>query len=235
VRETLECSLCRIFANPILRPQAVPMSATRSRLAVAAALAATGCAPPADPDGASTETAEGQALARSDDASASTAPLRDDGVIVAIPLVAAAQMRPVGEGSARGTIEFRGTEGGPLVVNVMMLGLVAGEHAVHVHASGDCAAHGATPRAYAPLPDGEERDLGEIGNVTAEASGLAHVSLQATSGFDRSLVGQVVVVHAGAADLVARPGGGAVVACGVIETASRRNLDRSRQPRRLNA
>lgn len=189
-----------------------------------------GCAPSPEPRG-DTSAAHGDAGA--DPAQSATRP--DEGAALAhgaaiAPIVARAQMRPVGDGTARGTIEFHLDSAGGLVVKVMMLGLAAGAHAVHLQTAADCAA--------AASARGESQEAeGGLGDVTAEASGIVHQTLQDThASLDRGLIGRVVVVRARAEPLLARPNGGAMLACGVIETAGGRNVDSSgRPPRRLNA
>jgi Cu/Zn superoxide dismutase len=194
------------------------------------AVALTGCVPATHEQGESAGTAD-----------RAESPVHEDGGAYARApragaVVARAQMRPLGEGTARGTIEFRAGASGGMTVNVMMLGLVAGAHAVHVQATGDCTltAGGAELNRS---PSSTTGDPG-LGNVTAEASGIVHATLSDTHmTFDAGLIGQVVVVRAAPDQLIAQPGGtGAAIACGVIETAGGRNVDRSgRAPRRLNA
>jgi Cu-Zn family superoxide dismutase len=66
--------------------------------------------------------------------------------------------------------------------------------------------------------------LGDLGNITADASGNAEVNIHASGvtleeGMDNSIIGKAVIVHAGADDLTTQPTGdaGARLACGVIQ------------------
>ena len=108
----------------------------------------------------------------------------------------------------------------------------AGEHAVHIHAKGDCSAPDGTsagghwnPTGVAHGKWGEgEFHLGDIGNLTANAQGMGKIELTTNlwemyTGSDIDVVGKSIIVHAGADDFVSQPSGnaGARIGCGVIE------------------
>lgn len=142
-------------------------------------------------------------------------------------LVARAQMMPVGDGTARGTIEFGAAGAGPLTLNVMLMGLEAGAHGIHVHAGTDCAAPGehfdpASAQHGPPTAEGAARHRGDLGNVMADASGVVQETLQdSVLASDQSYIGKVIVVHSRPDDLMSQPSGGSgdPIACGVIEGA----------------
>ena len=148
-------------------------------------------------------------------------------------LMARAEIRPLGENTVRGIVEFQTSAGadtsdaGPLTINVRLMGLDAGPHGMHVHMGTDCtmpgthlnplnAPHGAANAGAAA------RHLGDLGNITADASGMVDEMLRDSllSG-DASFLGKVLIVHKGQDDLTTQPDGGAgdPVACGVIEAA----------------
>jgi Cu-Zn family superoxide dismutase len=141
-------------------------------------------------------------------------------------LIARADLSPNGDGTARGTVEFLEGETGSLTINVMMMGLPAGPHGFHVHSGTDCmmpgehwspmnAEHGAADAAAGA------RHRGDLGNITADASGMVQETLsEANLGDDRSYIGKVIVVHENQDDLTTQPDGdsGEPLACGVIET-----------------
>src|SRR5688572_3233926 len=59
-------------------------------------------------------------------------------------LMARAEIRPLADSTARGIVEFQAPAGndGPMTVHVMLMGLAAGPHGLHVHTGTDCAAPG---------------------------------------------------------------------------------------------
>jgi len=109
----------------------------------------------------------------------------------------------------------------------------AGEHAVHIHATGDCSAPDGTsagghwnPTGVAHGKWGEgEFHLGDIGNMTVDDQGMGKIELttnlwEMNTGSDIDVVGKAIIVHAGADDFVSQPSGnaGARIGCGVIES-----------------
>ena len=73
-------------------------------------------------------------------------------------------------------------------------------------------------------PDAENRHEGDLGNITADASGKAHydrVDARLALGGRHSIIGRSVIVHEKADDLKSQPAGnaGARVACGAIGIA----------------
>lgn len=137
----------------------------------------------------------------------------------------------VGDSGVQGTVRFTSEAGGVRVM-VDISGLTPGDHGFHVHEKGDCSAPDATSAGghYNPTGaphaarDAQSRHLGDLGNITADASGRAQTSfvdthLQLTGA--NSIVGHAIIVHAGADDLTSQPSGnsGARVACGVIENS----------------
>lgn len=144
-------------------------------------------------------------------------------------LLARAEVEPLGESTVRGIVEFQtaADETGPLTVNVMLMGLDAGPHGMHVHMGTECAAPGThlNPQnaPHGPANAGAAaRHLGDLGNITADASGMVDEMLRdAQLAADGTFVGKVVVVHKGQDDLSTQPdgGAGAPIACGVIEPA----------------
>ena len=144
-------------------------------------------------------------------------------------LMAHSDVRPLGDNTARGIVEFQTAAGGdgPLTVHVLLMGLDAGPHGMHIHLGTDCAAPGMhlNPQnsPHGPANAGAAaRHLGDLGNVTADASGMVEEMLRdPLLATDMSFIGKVVVVHKGQDDLSTQPGGdaGEPIACGVIERA----------------
>ncbi len=107
-----------------------------------------------------------------------------------------------------------------------------GEHAVHIHETGDCSASDGTsagghwnPTGVAHGKWGEgEFHLGDIGNLTANAQGMGKLELttnlwEMNTGSDIDFVGKAIIVHADADDFVSQPSGnaGPRIGCGVIK------------------
>ena len=138
-----------------------------------------------------------------------------------------------------GTVRFTELDEG-VYLSYEIAGLAPGQHGFHVHEGASCAAAdtdgdgapeagGAAGGHFNPMdsPHGapsdepEARHAGDLGNIVADADGLAVGGREdgvLTFDGETSLVGRAMMVHAGADDLVSQPGGdaGARVGCGVI-------------------
>lgn len=144
-------------------------------------------------------------------------------------LLARAQVQPLADSTVRGIVEFQtaAAGNGPVTIHVMLMGLDAGPHGMHVHTGTDCSAPGEhlnplnTP--HGPQNAGAAaRHRGDLGNITADASGMVEEMLRdAELAGDSSFIDRVVIVHKGQDDLTTQPGGdsGEPIACGVIERA----------------
>jgi Cu-Zn family superoxide dismutase len=145
-------------------------------------------------------------------------------------LMARAAIEPLGEHTVRGIVEFQQAppgSTGPMAIHVTLMGLDAGPHGMHVHMGTDCMAPGEhlnpqqAPHGPANAASGM-RHLGDLGNITADSSGMADEMLRdSLLGSDTSFIGKVVVVHERQDDLSTQPDGssGQPVGCGVIEPA----------------
>jgi len=105
-------------------------------------------------------------------------------------------------------------------------------HGLHVHEKGDCSAPDATSAGpHFSLSgqqhgsgEGDAHHAGDLGNITADASGKASTSLTVPASKltlapgPLSVVGRALVVHGKADDLKSQPAGdsGPRIACGVI-------------------
>lgn len=142
------------------------------------------------------------------------------------PLEATADINAVGDSGVSGQIEF--VQSGELLeLSGEISGLAAGEHGFHVHEGTSCDTPG---EHFAPYgmnhgdPAAEEHHLGDLGNVTANAEGVANLSMstqQLALDGTHPISGRVLVVHAERDDLTTQPSGnsGDAVACGVIAMA----------------
>ena len=130
-----------------------------------------------------------------------------------------------------GTVTFAQMAAG-VEVHVVLEGLPPGEHGLHVHEKGDCSGNDglAAGDHFNPgnAPHGGReagvRHAGDLGNVTADATGRVDVTFTDThialSGAT-SVLGRAIVVHADPDDGMSQPAGnsGARIACGVIEAS----------------
>jgi superoxide dismutase, Cu-Zn family len=218
-------------------------------LLLAAAALAVGCAPDTPPGSAADRADDRGALPRGEQRQPSIANDRESAGAVRPPttttspaeggaapppaalprLLARAQVQPLAESTVRGIVEFQTAAGGdgPVTIHVMLMGLDAGPHGLHVHMGTDCSAPG---EHFNPLntPHGAQnagaaaRHRGDLGNITADASGMVEEMLRDTElAGDSSFIGKVLVVHKGQDDLTTQPGGdsGDPIGCGVIERA----------------
>ena len=145
--------------------------------------------------------------------------------------IAHVELEPTEGNAARGTVRFSDADGRVAVAGSIE-GLPPGEHGLHIHERGDCSAPDASsagdhfnPRGAphgSPQDPLSERHLGDLGNVTAGADGVAQVDIQ-IAGLSlegpESIIGKALVVHADADDFETQPSGdsGDRLGCGVIE------------------
>lgn len=147
---------------------------------------------------------------------------------------AMAKLQPTRGSSVAGTVSFKsaGADGVRIVVSLTGLGPNS-VHGLHVHEKGDCSAPDATSAGgHFSLPgqehgphEGKSHHAGDLGNLTADASGKGSLTLtvpdtKLTVGpGPTSVVGRAVVVHGGPDDLKSQPAGnsGPRIACGVID------------------
>lgn len=141
-----------------------------------------------------------------------------------------------GPGEALGTITISDSAAGA-VLKTALKGLPAGTHGFHIHENGSCAPTtannqpvpaGAAGGHYDPQktdkhegPDGNGH-LGDLPALQVAADGTAAQSLTAPHLKDvAALKGKAVMIHAGGDNYSDQPapvgGGGARIACGVIE------------------
>lgn len=142
---------------------------------------------------------------------------------------ARAAMEPTEGNTVRGIVTFAQAEGGVRVV-ADLTGLKPGKHGFHIHEHGDCSAPDGSSAGghFNPTgmphggPDAAQHHLGDLGNITADASGNAKMD-RVFSFLDlngtNTIVGRGLIVHSDRDDLTSQPTGnaGSRVACGVIE------------------
>jgi superoxide dismutase, Cu-Zn family len=137
------------------------------------------------------------------------------------PLVAV--LTPTQGNDVKGVVVFEPAAGGVKVTGVVG-GLEPGsKHGFHVHQFGDCSAPDASSAGDHYSPTKSEhggitapRHAGDLGNIEADAKGVAAVDVTVPN--TAPFVGRGLIVHAKADDLKTQPTGdsGARVACGVL-------------------
>jgi Cu-Zn family superoxide dismutase len=108
-------------------------------------------------------------------------------------------------------------------------GLTEGKHGFHIHQFGDVrSADGKSAGGHFNPdghdhggPDSDKHHAGDLGNITANAEGLAEVNIKAKELKVISILGRSIVVHGGVDDLKSQPSGaaGPRVGVGVIGIA----------------
>ncbi len=145
---------------------------------------------------------------------------------------ATATLHPTKGNSAAGVVKFSSVEGGVKVAGSIS-GLTPGKHGFHIHQFGDCSsldgksagAHFNPENHKHGGPDSEEKHVGDLGNIEADAEGLANIEVVlpfVSLNGENNVIGRGMIVHADADDLKSQPTGaaGGRVACGVIGVAN---------------
>ncbi|XP_003397315.1 superoxide dismutase [Cu-Zn] [Bombus terrestris] len=143
------------------------------------------------------------------------------------------------QGEVKGTLYFEQSDSSsPVKVTGQVTGLKQGLHGFHIHEFGDNT-NGCTSAGphFNPLkkdhggPDAEVRHVGDLGNVEANANGIANVNITdkviQLQG-PHNIIGRTLVVHAdpddlgkGGVELSKTTGNaGARLACGVVGIAA---------------
>ena len=147
-------------------------------------------------------------------------------------LEAVALLKPTPGNVVEGIVSFRENDR-QLSIVVHVTGLETGKHGWHIQEAGTCdppEAEGAgshfNPKGSRHgAPGSPEHHTGDLGNLEADANGVAHleisIDLATLPGGPGSLLGRAIVVRSGEDDLRTDPGGGAgkPVTCGIIELA----------------
>ena len=144
---------------------------------------------------------------------------------------AIAVLTPTQGNKVQGVVSFSKERDG-VRIEAAIQGLKPGLHGFHIHEYGDCSSPDANSAGghFNPgnMPHGgptaEKHHAGDLGNLQADASGNAKLTLVVAGlSFEgsSSILGRAVVVHANPDDFTTQPtgGAGARVACGVIGIA----------------
>src|SRR5690606_10291066 len=146
------------------------------------------------------------------------------------------QLEPKSGSNLSGTATFTQSNG-QVRLAATIQGLSAGEHAIHIHETGDCSADDGTSAGghWNPTnqPHGEWGNAdgyhkGDIGNFTVDANGVGQVSFTTSEWCigcndpQKDIVGKALIIHDGVDDFTSQPSGaaGTRVGCGVIKGGS---------------
>ncbi|MGN2390130.1 superoxide dismutase family protein [Pelomicrobium sp. G1] len=142
---------------------------------------------------------------------------------------AVAELKPLKGSGVTGTVNFT-QKGDKVLVVAEVKGLKPGPHGFHVHEKGDCSAPDGMSAGGHFNPHGKkhsgpndpDRHAGDLGNIVADASGNARLTLETDAlsigSGPGNILGRSVIVHADPDDFKTQPHGnaGARIACGLI-------------------
>ena len=131
-----------------------------------------------------------------------------------------------------GTVSF--TEiNGVVSMTAKLTGLTPGDHAIHIHAIGDCSAADGTSAGGHWNPTKVNHGvwgsppfhIGDIGNIEVGVDGIGTITRETDlwcidcSDSTKNIVGKAIIIHAGIDDFSSQPSGaaGPRIGCGEIE------------------
>lgn len=141
-----------------------------------------------------------------------------------MPTFGIAVLTPTQGNKVRGVLRLT-QQGDELRIQGRVNNLTPGEHGFHIHQFGDARGPDgmATGGHYNPGGHdhgalGAKSHAGDLGNITANADGVAQVNIRTTNTKLHFVLGRAFIVHADKDDLTTQPTGdaGARVAVGVI-------------------
>ena len=148
-------------------------------------------------------------------------------------ITAVAEMIATNSSGLSGTVTFTEAEDGQVTMEATISGITPGEHAIHIHAIGDCSAADGTSAGGHWNPTNEDHGVwgtapfhrGDIGNITIDADGNGTISRTTDlwcigcGDEEKDIVGKGMIIHEGPDDFSSQPSGaaGPRVGCGVIE------------------
>lgn len=147
--------------------------------------------------------------------------------MVKMPTAAVAVLASTSGSDVKGVIMLK-QEDGYVHLTGKVINLEPGEHGFHIHEFGDLTKADGTAAGGHFNPDGHEHGApgaeshaGDLGNITADDSGVAKIDTKAEGLKLHIVLGRSIVVHAKADDLKSQPSGdaGPRVGVGVIGIA----------------
>ena len=147
--------------------------------------------------------------------------------MVDLPKAAVAVLASTSGSDVKGVIMLK-QEDGYVQLTGKIINLEPGEHGFHIHEFGDLTKADGTAAGGHFNPDGHEHGApgkeshaGDLGNITADDSGVAKIDVKAEGLKLHIVLGRSIVVHGKADDLKSQPSGaaGPRVGVGVIGIA----------------
>ncbi|MFY9242854.1 MAG: superoxide dismutase family protein [Polaribacter sp.] len=131
-----------------------------------------------------------------------------------------------------GKVTFTEKDGKVMMIAELQ-GLTEGEHAMHIHAVGDCSADDGSSAGGHWNPTEEDHGkwmanpfhIGDIGNLVANAEGKGTIEKETDlwcincEDETKNIIGKAIIVHSGIDDFMSQPSGaaGSRVGCGEIK------------------
>jgi Cu-Zn family superoxide dismutase len=147
--------------------------------------------------------------------------------------MAMASISPASGSNVTGTVTFTQTADSTVTMQIDIQGISPGQHAIHLHETGDCSAPDATSAGGHWNPTGEDHGkrsetdqfhAGDIINLDVPSDSTYSNTIEVNgwtigSNAMSDIVGRAVVIHADEDDFTSQPSGaaGSRIACGVIE------------------
>lgn len=145
------------------------------------------------------------------------------------------QLEPKSGSNLSGNATFTQANG-EVTLKATINGLSEGEHAIHIHETGDCSAEDGTSAGghwnptnerHGKWGDAEGYHKGDIGNFTVDANGVGMVEFTTDEWCigcgdpQKDIDGKALIIHDGVDDFTSQPSGaaGTRVGCGVIQTS----------------
>jgi len=130
-----------------------------------------------------------------------------------------------------GTLTFNQTDG-KVIMSANISGLTPGNHAIHIHAIGDCSADDGSSAGGHWNPTNVNHGkwgtapfhIGDIGNIMADSNGIGTISRETDlwcincDDETKNIIGKAIIIHEGSDDFSSQPSGaaGARIGCGKI-------------------
>ena len=145
------------------------------------------------------------------------------------------QLEPKSGSNLSGNATFTQANG-EVTLKATINGLSEGEHAIHIHETGDCSAEDGTSAGghwnptnerHGKWGDAEGYHKGDIGNFTVDANGVGMVEFTTDEWCigcgdpQKDIDGKALIIHDGVDDFTSQPAGaaGTRVGCGIIQTS----------------
>ena len=148
-----------------------------------------------------------------------------------VTLKAVANIMAKNSSTVTGAVTFTETDGS-VTMTANISGLTPGNHAIHIHAIGDCSADDGSSAGGHWNPTNVNHGkwgtapfhIGDIGNIMADSNGIGTISRETDlwcincDDETKNIIGKAIIIHEGSDDFSSQPSGaaGARIGCGKI-------------------